>query len=211
MKTTRLIAAVLGLGLFGSALAARAQVFPVSFQLTIQQQDYSSQKNGVWTDRVKSIRVGSTDILTLLAGAYQTNLPVGSKLVLVDYDHFQVRAANDAVLLGDVSDYLTYADTYSATNYLYQGRENSITGGQNYTYFYRATIEFNDPSTGGNSFTFAGNVLEKYSKSAENTFGHRTYQGSLALTGTGSGRKGEDFYLLSGRITTPTVKWTEAD
>ena len=189
-----------------------AQELPVNAQLSLQQQDLSSFKNGVYTDKVRTTRLTSANLLSFLAEAYSTNFPtgfpLGAKLVLVDYDHFQVQAGNGSILLTNVSDFLTYSDTYSATNYLYQGKENTLNEAQNYVYFLRATIQFdNHAATDAISFTFTGNMQEKFSQSATDQFGRRMYQDSFFLTGTGEGRAGDSFFLLSGKISTATVKW----
>jgi hypothetical protein len=203
---------ILAIGLC-AAVRLHAQTLPVTAQLTLQQQDFSTLKNGVYSDKVKTVRLNSTSLLTLLADVYQTEFPsgfpFGSRLVLVNYDHFQVLSANNTILVTNTSPYLTYSDGYANDDYLYQGKENTIDGSQNHSYFYVATIEFNNPSTNGTSFTFSGNLTEKYSKSRADVFGKRMYSDSFALTGYGSGRSESGFFLLSGRITTPTMKWVQ--
>ncbi|HLP78004.1 MAG TPA: hypothetical protein VK327_13930 [Candidatus Paceibacterota bacterium] len=215
MKTfiRSLVIPVLGLAVFVAGVSA--QTMPVSTQFTLQQQDYSSHKGDTWTDKVKTTRLTSTDLVGLLEGVYTSSFPngfpYGARLVLVDFDHFQVQSAGGNILVTNVSDFLTYSETYHDGDYLYQGKENTASGAQNHTFLYRATITFTNPATNGTSFTFTGNMQEKFSKSVVGRDGYRLYQDSLALTGHGSGRTGESFFLLSGRMTTPTVKWLAAD
>ena len=196
-----------------TALKLHAQVLPVNFQLKIQQQDFSTFNNGVYNDKVKSTKITTYDMLTLLGGVYQSSYPLGfpagSQLVLVNFHHFQVLDPNGYVLIDDTAPNLTYTDTYSETNYLYQGKQSTINGSQNYSYFYESTVHFNNPDPSGTSFKFSGNMLEKYSASAPNQSGQRSFQDSLSLTGYGSGNTDGSFFLLSGRITTPKVTWVE--
>jgi hypothetical protein len=191
----------------------QAQNLPVTFQLKIQQQDFSTFNKGVYNDKTKSMKLTSYDILTLLSGVYLADYPAGfppgSQLMLVDYSRFQVWDANGNVLITDTAPVLTYGDTYSETNYLYQGKESTSNGSQIYNYFYESTIRFTDPDSNGTSFRFSGNLLEKYSKSPLYQSGERMYQDSLTLNGYGSGKTGNNFFLLSGRITTPMVTWIE--
>ncbi len=213
MKT--LVRSLLISALGSSLLTAdvSAQTLPIAAQLTFQQQNFSTLKKGVYTDTVKTTRLTSNDLLALLAKVYETDFPhgfpFGSRLVLVDFDHFQVQSAGGTILLTNVSAFMTYSDTYRDGDYLFQGKESTLTGSQSHTFFYQATITFTDPSTNGTAFTFTGNVLEKHSKSAFGPGGYRSFQDSLALTGNGSGKMGDSFFLLSGRITTPVVKWIE--
>jgi hypothetical protein len=203
---------ILTLGLL-AATHLSAQVFPVTAKLTLQQQDVSTFDGTVYNDKVQTLKLSSTDLLNWLANAYQTNFPTGfpfgSVLVLVDYEHFQVQASDGTVLVPDTSDYMSYSDTYAETNFLFQGKENIATGSLNYTYFYRSTIQFNDLLPNGTAFTFSGNTLEKFTRSAQDTGGHRQYSGSLAIEGNGSGTNFTGFFLLSGKISTPTVKGTD--
>jgi hypothetical protein len=78
----------------------------------------------------------------------------------------------------------------------------------NYIYLYHFNIDFNDPAHDV-SFTFSGNVFERYSRSTADSGGRRLFQGTLNLTGNGQGRRGDNFFLLSGRMTTPFVRWIE--
>lgn len=215
MKTLvrSLLVPVFGLAMFAAGVSA--QTMPVSTQFVLQQQNYSTRKGDVWTDKVKTTRLTSTDLVALLAGVYESDFPngfpYGSRLVLVDFDHFQVQSAGGSILVTNVSDFMTYSETYSDSDYLYQGKENTATGAKSHTFLYRATITFTNPATNGTSFTFAANVQEKYSRSVLGRDGYRLYQDSIAMTGNGSGRTGDSFFLLSGRMKTPTVKWLAAD
>src|SRR5262249_50809229 len=145
----------------------QAQTFSVMVQWTMQQQDLSTLNNGVYTDKVKTTKLSSVDLLDLLASSYSTNFPsgfpFGAILVLVDYDHFQVQDGSGGILLTNVSDFLTYSDTYAETNFLYAGKENTITGTRSYLFTYRATIEYKDLSSSGVSFTYTGTMTERYS------------------------------------------------
>lgn len=210
MKTSTRIALTLALGLGAfTTTDLPAQTFPITVQWTKQQQDVSTLKNGVYTDKAKSTKLGTVDLLFLLADAYQTNFPFGAALVLVDYSYFQVQSSDGSVLVTDVSEFLTYSDTYAQTNFLYQGKENTITGTRSYVFTYRATVEFYNPATNGTSFTFIGTMSERYSRGAIGQSGTRANQGSLLLNGSGSGTNVDGFFLLSGTIKTPVVKWTE--
>ncbi|MBC8095947.1 MAG: hypothetical protein H7Y43_09055 [Akkermansiaceae bacterium] len=206
-----LLIPALGIALLAPGVSA--QTLPIAAQLTLQQQDFTTRKGDVFTDRVKATRVTSNGLLTLLGEVYQSEFPngfpFGSRLVLVNFNYFQVQSAQGAVLVNNASPYMTYSDTYRAGDYLFQGKENTFTEAQSHTFFYQATITFNDPATNGTSFTFTGNVLEKYSKSAAGPGGYRSFQDSLAITGTGSGKTGNSFFLMSGRIFTSVVKWIE--
>jgi hypothetical protein len=210
MKTSSRMALTIALGLGAfAAIDLPAQTFPITAQWTMQQQDFSVLKSGVYTDKVKSTKLGTVDLLFLLADAYQTNFPFGAALVLVDYDHFQVQGGDGSILVSNVSDFLTYSDTYAQTNFLYSGKESTITGTRSYVFTYRAAIEFNNPSTNGTFLNFTGTMSERYSRGAVDQTGHRLNTGSLLLNGTGSGTNVNGFFLLSGTIKTPVVKWIE--
>ena len=100
MKTPHRIALTfaLGLGAF-TTMNLPAQTFPITVQWTMQQQDFSTLKNGVYTDKVTTTKLATVDLLALLAGVYQTNFPFGATLALVDYDHFQVQSSDGSVLV----------------------------------------------------------------------------------------------------------------
>jgi hypothetical protein len=200
----------MALGLLGLAtINLPAQTFPITVQWTMQQQDFSTLKSGVYTDKVKTTKLTTAYLLGLLAGAYQTNFPFGATLVLVDYDHFQVQSSDGSVVVDDVSDFLTYSDTYAQTNFLYSGKENTITGTRSYVFTYRAFIDYYDPATNGTSLSFTGTMSERYSRGAVDQTGHRANSGSLFLNGAGSGTDTNGFFVLSGTVKTPLVKWTE--
>lgn len=201
------------LGCLLGAPMLNAQILPVSARLTLQQQNFSSLKNGVYTDRIKTTRLNANSLLALLAGVYTNTFPegfpVGSRLVLVNYSYFQIQTRDGSIVVTNVSDYMTYSDTYRNGDYLFQGKENTITESQNHQFLYQATITFADPSPNGTSFTFTGNVLERYSKSAANRNGERNFRDSMAFSGAGSGKTGDSFFLLSGRFSTSTDRWIE--
>jgi hypothetical protein len=190
-----------------------AQILPVSARLTLQQQNFSTLKKGVYTDRIKTTRLNVNSLIALLAGVYTNTFPegfpAGSRLMLVNYSYFQIQAPDGSIVVTNVSDFMTYSDTYRNGDYLFQGKENTITESQNHRFLYQATITFTDPSPNGTSFTFTGNVQERYSKSAANRNGERTYRDSMAFNGSGSGKTGDSFFLLSGRFSTSTDRWIE--
>lgn len=214
MKTLGRFLLALAIGVCASAASRlHAQTLPVNVQLTLQQQDFTTLKHGVYTDKIKSARLTSASLLTLLADVYTTDFPTGfpsgSRLALVNYDHFQVLSADNTILVTNTSPYLTYSDGYMDGDYLFQGRESAVNGSQNQRYFYRSTIELNNPSTNGTSFVFSGKMMEKYSRSSEDVFGKRLYSGSFLLIGEGSGRSSAGFFLLSGRVGAATAKWVQ--
>ena len=189
------------------ASSVSAQEFPLLAKMTFQHQDVSSFKNGVHKDKAQTLRITTKDLLDLVADAYgQTTFPFGARLVLVNYEYFQVQAFDGTILVTNTSPFLTYTDTYSQGRYLYQGTDDIISGAQKYNYYYQFTIRFDDPANDV-EFTFQGTVLEKYSRSKADALGHRAYKGSMALTGSGSGTRGENFFILSGRITSPAMTW----
>lgn len=208
---TRLV--LLGAAVLGLQLGIQAQVFPISAQLTLQQQDNSTFKDGIYVDKVRTFRLSSNYILNLLqpfyAGQHPNGFPYGSRLMLVNFKHFQVQSATGAILVTNTEPYLTYSDTFSQTNFLFQGKENVNSGALNHFYFYHSTIQFQDPSPQGTSFSFTGNAVEKYMRSAEDVYGDYLSQGSLMITGFGSGKIDGSFFLLSGKFSTPTIRWIE--
>ena len=198
---------LIGTIVLGLTSSLFAQEFPLLARMRLQQQDVSVLKNGVYRDKVQTLRLTSKDLLDFIADAYgQPTYPFGARLVLVDYEYFQVQAFDGTILVTNTAPFLTYSDSYSEDRFLYQGKEDTVKGSQNYTYFYRFTIRFDDPANDV-AFTFVGQALEKYSRSAADALGHRVYRGSIALTGSGSGSRGGDFFLLSGRITSPAMTW----
>ena len=201
------------LGLWAATVNLPAQEFPVTVQWTMQQQDFSTFKNGVYTDKAKSTKLATANLLDWVSRAYPTNFPsgfpLGATLVLVDYSYFQVQDASGGILVTNLSDFLTYSDTYAQTNFLYQGKENTLTGTRTYVFTYRATIEFNDATTNGTSFTFTGTMSERYSRGAVDQNGDRLNQGSLFLNGTGSGTDANGFFLLTGTVKTAAIRWLE--
>lgn len=201
------------LGCLMLAPRLNAQVLPINARLTLQQQNFSSLKHGVYTDRIKTTRLNANSLLALLAGVYTNDFPqgfpAGSRLMLINYSYFQIQAPNGSIVVTNVSNFLTYSDTYRNGDYLFQGRESTVTGSQSHSFFFQATITFNDLQENGTSFTFTGNVLERYSKSAANRNDERSYRDSMAFSGYGSGKTGDSFFLMNGRISTATDKWIE--
>ena len=198
------------LGLWSAAAASlQAQTFQVNVQWSMQQQDISAFNNGVYTDKVKTTKLSSADILDLLATSYSTNFPFGATLALVDYDHFQVQDGIGGILLTNVSDFLTYSDTYAETNFLYAGKENTNTGTRSYLFTYRATIEYKDLALSGVSFTYTGTMTERYSRGALDQNGNRLNQSQLLLNGSGTGTNTNGFFILSGTVKLPLSKWLE--
>ena len=196
-----------------AAIHLPAQPFPIFTQLTLQQQGESTVSGGIYTDRIQTSRWVTADMLALLEPLYQTNFPsgfpFGSRLVLMDFSRFQVESAGGTILISNTAPYLTYSDTFSQTNYLYSGKENTVNDSLKETFLYQATITFQDPSPGGTSFSFTGNVMEKYSRSAPDFYGDQLAQGSFIITGTGSGKAGANFFLLTGKFSAPTIRWIE--
>jgi hypothetical protein len=211
--TGLILAAAFGLTMT-TGTPLHAQISPVTVQWTLQQQDPSVFENGVYTDKVRRSKLVTADLLALLSNAYATNFPNGfpfdAKLVLIDYDHFEVQASDGSILVTNTSEFLTYSDTFAVEDYLFHGKENTLTGAQNYLFYYHATIQFNDPANGV-SFTFTGNAQERSSKSVADQSGYRTYRDSLLINGTGSGHNGEDFFLVSGKVSAPLVQWSQQD
>jgi hypothetical protein len=214
MNTSKRIALMTALGLWSAAAASlQAQTFSVDVKWTMQQQDLSTFNNGVYNDKVKTTKLTSVDLLDLLASSYSTNFPdgfpFGATLVLVDYDHFQVQDGTGGILLTNVSDFLTYSDTYAQTNFLYAGKENTITGTRSYLFTYRATIEYTDLSSNAVSFSYTGTMMERYSRAALDQNGNRLNQSSLLLNGSGTGTNSDGFFILSGTVKMPVSKWLE--
>jgi hypothetical protein len=190
-----------------------AQNLPLDSHLTFQVQDVSILSGSLYTDRVLKLKVLNQDLVDLVATAYVTNFPqgfpLGARLVLVDYNHFQVEDNVGAVLVPDTSEFLTYTDTYAENNYLFKGKEDTATGVRNHTFYYSSTIQFNNGSTNGITFTIHGASQEKFSLSAEDAFGQRLHQDSLTLNASGQGTNVDGFFTISGKLSSKTVKWYE--
>ncbi|HPU57764.1 MAG TPA: hypothetical protein PLH97_16005, partial [Verrucomicrobiota bacterium] len=212
MKPLRYLIPCLALAFTGLAPSrATAQEMPVFAQFTLQLQDFSVLRKGVYTDKVFKVRLTTLDLLDLLENAYQTNFPFGSWLYLVDYSHFQVQDANGNVVIADTSDVLAYSDTFADGDYLFHGKESELLGWWKYKYFYRFTIEFYDPVVSQLSFLFEGTTQEQNNRSTANTFGDRLYRSTMMLNGLGYGYTGDGFLLMSGKIKTPRVQWISND
>ncbi len=201
---------------FAFCLTAATQLHAQSIKvrLAVQQSDYQTN-NGVITDRIFTTKLASTDFLWLIADAYPTNFPdgfpFGAQLVLVNYEYFQVQAADGSILLTNISDVLTYSDTFNDGDVLYRGKVDTNTGAINETYYCRATIHFDDHLPDGIRFTFTGTLQEKAFTSAADSDGYHLNQDSWTLNGTGEGHVGSDFFILSGKFVAPTVKWYSQD
>lgn len=192
-----------------------AQVYPLSFTLTLKEQLPSqfSEKTQTYTDRVRTSVITANTLLRLLEPFYTESFPSGfprgARLCLVDYESFQVRSATGAVLVQTTAPYLTYSDTYSQTNFLYQGRENIATDALNHRYFYHSTLQFHDPAAEGYSFAITFNTVETYQRLRENRQGWHPAQGMISMSGFGSGWKGNSYIMLSGRGKSPLTGWYE--
>ncbi len=214
MKTLSKLA-LIATAIVAGTFAMPAQEFPVNAQLTIQQQNpYKfSQKTGTYTDTIKTTRLTANYLLNLLQPFYTVEAPNGfparSRLVLVNFNHFEVHSPSGTVIVADTWPYLTYSDTFSQTNYLFQGKENVNTDALNHIYFYHSTIQFNDPSPEGTSFTFTGNALEKYNRGPRNSRNEHPANGLLSINGFGSGRINGQYFHISGKFSTPLVRWVE--
>jgi hypothetical protein len=212
MKPPRYLLPALSL-LLGTIAPARvaAQDMPVFAQFTMQVQDLSVLRNGVYTDKVKSVRLSTLDLLDLLENAYQTNFPFGAWLYLVDYSYFQVQDFDGSIVISNTSDYLTYSDTFADGDYLFHGKESETLGWWSHRYFYRFSIEFFDPDVNALSFLFEGTTQERNLRTTADVFGDRFYHSSMSLTGLGYGYTEDGFLLLSGKIKTPLVQWISND
>jgi hypothetical protein len=214
MKTTlwRTLLAMLGLlTIAGGNLPA--QTLRINVQLTFQVQDLTTLSGDVYYDRVEKLKITDQQLLDMLATAYVTNFPygfpLGARLMLVDYDHFQVQADDGSILVRNTVPFLTYTDTYAYGLYLFKGNENTSTGARNHTFYFGSTIQFDNFSTNGIAFTINGASQEQYSLSSEDAYGQRTYKDSLNLTATGQGTNSYGFFTISGRLNAPTFKWIE--
>ena len=191
-----------------------AQLLALNAKWTLQKQDYTNSTyiNGVYNDKVAKFRVTTQDLLNLLADSYPSNFPsgfpYGAQLVLADYDHFEVDAADGSILVTNASPFLTYADTYAQTNYLYLGEEDAVTEKQHYIYTFQATIQFDDPAQGIN-FTFDAIGQEKYSQTAPDRYGLRKYQDAVSMNGLGTGMDADGFLVLSGKATSSKARWVD--
>jgi len=200
--------------LAGTAGAA-AQEYTLSARLVLKEQLPSkfSEKTRTYTDTIRTTRLSNNYLLGLLqpfyTGTVPNGFPLGSRLVLVNYQYFQVKSPSGIVLVENTSPYLTYTDTYSQTNFLFQGREHIDNESLNLTYFYQSTIQFNDPSPEGTSFTFTANTMERYIRGRENSQGLNPSTGSLSMTGIGSGFIGGKYILISGTFKSPLTGWWE--
>ena len=191
MNKIRTLAAVAAIGL-STLFTSRVEAQPltVNVKLTV----YTEKDNTNGSSAIIKKTVVTKDLLELIGDIYSTNFPSGAKLVLINFNTFQVRDAQGNVILSNISSYLSFA--YSLD---YLTAEKNYSGNQagSSSYVYISTITFDD---GSNNFVFRGFTTEKYSQSAKNSQGHQTYKDSIIVKGSGDGNISGEKVFINGQF-----------
>jgi len=167
----------------------------VDVKLALQRDGGSSTNGSVASSSIEKVAVATVDLLKLLADALAVTLPADARLILVDYDHFEIRDANNAILYDDFHDILDY----EYGDFLEKGKQNTDTDQQTFTYVFLSHISFDDGS--GNNFEFRGVTEEKYSNTAPNGDGIVKAKDSIKITGSGDGQIDGGLIILTGQVT----------
>jgi hypothetical protein len=187
--------------LLSCANNARSElVQTINIRLTAHVTTQVSTNGDTRSERMKTVRITTKDILDMLGKATSNDFH-GATLVSVNRGAaFQVRHGTN--VLADVSGFFTDED-FSAD--VIDQDFNSTTGKDNYHGFWMNTLTFNDQQ--GNNFTLTGMIEERYMAKTADAEGMQDVSdietfncsgtGTLASTGAQEGQ----FALFSGTIT----------
>jgi hypothetical protein len=183
--------------MFLAAGNLQAQYYPlaVNFKLTARFQASVLSNSVVETHRTSVARIGTKDILKLLAAATTNNL-TGARLVLANRTstNFETLKGTNAVI--DVSRFFTLADS---TNWVSDGTIHNRTGLYNLKNYSIRTITFDDGA--GSSFQFSGLQTDVFSATAAGGQGQQKFGETVTVDGAGVGQYKGKAAVFSGTIT----------
>jgi hypothetical protein len=133
MRESRIVASIAVAALFLVAppsLHAQALTVDVTFVFHREKRDDPQ------SSMITKAPYPTENLLTDLQGAFPVPLPAGAKLVLIDFDHFQVQDVEGNALIADTSPHLRFA--YST--YLSADKYDPETGAGKSTYVSVSTI-----------------------------------------------------------------------
>ena len=133
-------------------------------------------------------------LLGLVADALGTNFPPTAKLVMVNYESFQVQTA-DGLVLQNLEPALISARTGP---YPESSTFNGSTGRDVRQYYYVLNIIFDDG--GDNYFTLRGFTTENFSRSAKDVNNLRIVRDSFLMNAAGDGQLGGKDVVFNGSI-----------
>lgn len=195
-----LLGGLCALWLFFANTGHSELVQTINVHLTARVTTQSSTNSDTHTERMKSVRITTKDILDMLGKATGNDFR-GATLVCVHRGvAYEVRRGS--TVLADVSGF--FIDEGASEDVIDQDF-NSTTGKDNYHGFWLRSLTFDDQN--GNRFTLSGMIEERYTAKPADSEGMQNVSDLETLNGTGSGTlttanaaQEEQFALLIGTI-----------
>ena len=182
-----------------AGLAAAPSLHAQAVALTVNLKAYSqnqTQTNGAnLRFTVSKPAFTSLHLLGLIADALNTTFPPSAKLVMVNFNTFQVQMP-DGLVLENLSTNLISARTGPFPE---QSTFNRTTGRDVRQYYYVLNIFFDDG--GDNYFTLRGFTTENFSISAVGANNTRIVRDSFLMNASGDGQLDAQDVVFNGKIT----------
>ena len=173
-------------------LHAQSTVLSVALKAYSQNPTITNGSNLRFT--VSKPAFTTVHLLGLVADALGTNFPPTAKLVMVNYESFQVQTA-DGLVLQNLEPALISARTGP---YPESSTFNGSTGRDVRQYYYVLNIIFDDG--GDNYFTLRGFTTENFSRSAKDLNNLRIVRDSFLMNAAGDGQLGGKDVVFNGSI-----------
>ena len=173
-------------------LHAQSTVLSVALKAYSQNPTITNGSNLRFT--VSKPAFTTVHLLGLVADALGTNFPPTAKLVMVNYESFQVQTA-DGLVLQNLEPALISARTGP---YPESSTFNGSTGRDVRQYYYVLNIIFDDG--GDNYFTLRGFTTENFSRSAKDLNNLRIVRDSFLMNAAGDGQLGGKDVVFTGNI-----------
>ena len=173
-------------------LHAQSTVLSVALKAYSQNPTITNGSNLRFT--VSKPAFTTVHLLGLVADALGTNFPPTAKLVMVNYESFQVQTA-DGLVLQNLEPALISARTGP---YPESSTFSGSTGRDVRQYYYVLNIIFDDG--GDNYFTLRGFTTENFSRSAKDLNNLRIVRDSFLMNAAGDGQLGGKDVVFTGNI-----------
>jgi hypothetical protein len=176
-----------------AAAPAQAQlVQTLNIRVTARIQLASNVVGSIQIDRIKTVRLTTTDVLRML-GTAMTNDFTGASLVTVNFgERFEVRQGTN--ILADVSDFFGQ----TPTDPVFEAKYNAATAQDNYHAFWVRTIAIDDGL--GNRIELTGLTDERFTATPVDRNGFQKISDVESFSGVGTGLLGGEYAVYSGSI-----------
>ena len=192
MKNILLALVLAGLAAAVPSLHAQSDTLTVALRAYSQNPTVTNGPNLRFT--VSKPSFTTLNLLGLIADALNTTFPPGAKLVMVNYETFQVQTA-EGLVRENLSTNLIRAENGPL---LESSTFNQVTGRDIRQYSYILRIIFDDG--GDNYFTLSGFTTENFSRSARGANNTRIVRDSFLMSASGDGYLGGKGVVFTGKV-----------